>query len=144
MASTDIDPAKELRWVRIAYWLLFVIGGLTLLLGLAALFSRVAPGSDVFGNAWFTLAQGAVVLVLGYFTMRGSALALGIATGWYTLLSLLAIGSFGLTAAPIRVVVIFFLVQGFLALRRINQHDRLAASSPGPSPDQPSPPPPAK
>ena len=140
MATTEFDPAKERRWVRIAYWVLYAVGGLTFLLGLAAVFSRATSTAGGLGNGWVTIGQGAIVLVLGYFTMRGSLVALGIAIGWYTLESLLTIAVIGVAAAPIRAVVVFFLVQGFLALRRINQHDRLAAGSPGPSSDPPSPP----
>jgi hypothetical protein len=139
MATTDFDPAKERRWVRIAYWVLYAVGGLTLLLGIAAVLSRVTSAAGGLGNGWVTIAQGVVVLVLGYFTMRGSLLALGIAIGWYLLESLLTIAAIGLAAAPIRAVVIFFLVQGFLALRRINQHQKLTAGSTPPSSEPPPP-----
>ncbi len=138
MATADFDPAKERRWVRIAYWVLYAVGGLTFLLGIAAVLSRVTSAAGGLGNGWVTTAQGAVVLVLGYFTMRGSLLALGIAIGWYTLESLLTIADLGLAAAPVRAVVIFFLVQGFLALRRINQQQKLAAGSAAPSSDPPA------
>ncbi len=137
MVTADFDPAKERRWVRIAYWVLYAVGGLTFLLGVAAVLSRVTSAAGGLGNGWVTIAQGAVVLVLGYFTMRGSLLALGIAIGWYTLESLLTIADLGLAAAPVRAVVIFFLVQGFLALRRINQQEKLAAASAAPSSDPP-------
>lgn len=143
MAITEFDPAKERRWVRIAYWVLYAVGGLTFLLGLAAVFSRATSTAGGLGNGWVTIAQGAIVLVLGYFTMRGSLVALGIAIGWYTLESLLTIAVLGLAAAPIRAVVIFFLVQGFLALRRINQHEKLATGIPEPSSDPPPPPTPS-
>ena len=139
MATTDFDPAKERRWVRIAYWVLFAVGGLTLLLGVAAVLSRVTSAAGGLGNGWVTAAQGVVVLVLGYFTMRGSLLALGIAIGWYTLESLLTIAAIGVAAAPIRAVVIFFLVQGFLALRRINQHEKFTAGFTPPSSEPPPP-----
>jgi hypothetical protein len=140
MASTDFNPAKERRWVRIAYWVLYAVGGLTLLLGVAAVLSRVTSEAGGLGNGWVTSAQGIVFVALGYFTMRGSVGALGIATGLYTLESLLTIAVLGLAAAPIRVVVIFFLVQGFLALRRLSHQERLAPRSPAPSADPPSPP----
>jgi hypothetical protein len=140
MATTDFDPAKERRWVRFAYWVLYAVGALTLLLGVAAVLSRVTSAAGGLGNGWVTIAQGVVILVLGYFTMRGSLLALAVAIGWYTIESLLTIAVLGLAAAPIRVVVIFFLVQGFLALRRINQHAKLTAGSPPPSSEPPAPP----
>lgn len=140
MVSSDFDPGKERRWVRIAYWVLYAVGGLTLLLGVAAVLSRVTSEAGGLGNGWVTSAQGIVFLVLGYFTMRGSVGALGIAIGLYTLESLLTIAVLGLAAAPIRVVVIFFLFQGFLALRRLNQQEKLAADSPALF-DPPPPPP---
>lgn len=140
MASSDFDPAKERRWVRIAYWVLYAVGGLTLLLGTAAVLSRVTSAAGGLGNGWVTSAQGTVFLVLGYFTMRRSVAALGIAIGLYTVESLRTIAVLGLAPAPIRVVVIFFLVQGFLALRRLNQQEKLAVDSPASSLDAPPPP----
>ena len=142
MASSDFDPRSERRWVRIAYWVLYAVGGLTLLLGVAAVLSRVTSAAGGLGNGWVTSAQGTVFLVLGYFTMRESVAALGIAIVLYTVESLLTIADLGLAAAPIRVVVIFFLVHGFLALRRVNQQEKLGPDAPTPSPDPPPPPPP--
>jgi hypothetical protein len=139
MATTGVDTTKLRRRYRIAYWVLYVVGGLTLLLGLAAVLSMLTSARGGLGNGWVTIAQGTVVLVLGYFTMRGSLAALGIAIGWYTVESLLTIAVVGIAAVPIRAVVIFFLVQGFLALRVVNQQERLAASSSAPSSDPPPP-----
>ncbi len=140
MSTTGFETAKLRRWHRIAYWVLYVVGGLTLLLGLAAVLSRLTSAAGGLGNGWVTIAQGTVVLVLAYFAMRGSLAALGIAIGWYVLESLLTIAAIGVAAAPIRAVVIFFLVQGFLALRRLNQREKLAPGLPAPSSDPPPPP----
>lgn len=140
MASSDFDRAKERRWVRIAYWVLYAVGGLTLLLGVAAVLSRVTSAAGGLGNGWVTSAQGSVFIVLGYFTMRRSVAALGIAIGLYTVESLRTIAVLGLAAAPIRVVVIFFLVQGFLALRRLNQQEKRGLDSPASALDLPPPP----
>src|SRR5260370_18591274 len=139
MATVGLDATVLSRRYRIAYWVLYIVGGLTLLLGLAAVLSRLAAAAGGLGNGWVTIAQGTVVLVLGYFPMRGSLAALGIAIGWYVLESLLTIAVVGLAAVPIRAVVIFFLVQGFLALRVLNQREKLAARPSAPSSDPPPP-----
>ena len=139
MATTGVDTAKLRRRYRIAYWALYVVGGLTLLLGVAAVLSRLTSAAGGFGNGWVTIAQGTVVVVLGYFTMRGSLVALGIAIGWYSLESLLTIAVVGIAALPIRAVVLFFLIQGFLALRVLNQQEKLATGSSS-RPSDPSPP----
>ncbi len=139
MATTGYDTTKLRRRYAIAYWVLYVVGGLTLLLGLAAVLSRLTSAAGGLGNGWVTIAQGTVILVLGYFAMRRSLAALGIAIGWYVLESLLTIAVVGIAAVPIRAVVIFFLVQGFLGLRVLNQREKLAASSSAPSSDPPPP-----
>src|SRR5260370_8742221 len=144
MATVGLDATVLSRRYRIAYWVLYIVGGLTLLLGLGAVVCRLTGAAGGLGSGWVTIAQGTVVLVLGYFTMRGSLAALGIAIGWYVLESLLTVGVVGLAAVPIRAVVIFFLVQGFLALRVLNQRERPAAGPPAPSshPPPPAEPPP--
>jgi hypothetical protein len=139
MATIGPDTSKLRRRYRIAYWVLFVVGGLTLVLGLAAVVSMLTSARGGLGNGWVTIAQGVVVLALGYFTMRGSLVALGIAIGWYSLESLLTIAVVGIAAVPIRAVVLFFLIQGFLALRVLNQQERLG-TGPSAPPTDPSPP----
>jgi hypothetical protein len=138
MTTTGFDPAKLRRRYRIAYLVLYVVGGLTLLLGLATVLFRLNSAGGV-GNGLVTIGQGVVVLVFGYFTMRGSLMALGIAIGWYGLESILTVAVIGIQAVPIRAVVLFFLVQGFLALRLLKQQETLDAGSSAPSSDPPPP-----
>src|SRR5260370_31513422 len=101
MATVGLDATVLSRRYRIAYWVLYIVGGLTLLLGLAAVLSRLTSAAGGLGNGWVTIAQGSVVLVLGYFTMRGSLAALGIAIGWYVVESLLTIPVPYVAALPI-------------------------------------------
>jgi len=66
------DPGQRLK---LAYGVLFFIGGLNLLLGLLAILLE----SDFLrelGLGWFSIGFGLAFLVLGYLALRGSAAAL--------------------------------------------------------------------
>src|SRR5256885_10200676 len=82
MAKT-LDQSKLRSRHRNAYVALYIVGGLTLLLGLTAELGRVEALLQLFGSGWVVAVEGLILLVLGYFTMRGSLLALAIAMGIY-------------------------------------------------------------
>ena len=127
----QLDDAKLRSRQRNAYIALYVIGGLTLLLGLIAELGRVDVLLQYFGSGWFVAVEGAVVIVLGYFTMRGSMIALGIAIALYTvdLLATLALsGGRGLSGIVVRILVLFLLVQGFMAMRELKRRSGVAAA----------------
>lgn len=86
------DPGQRLK---LAYGVLFFIGGLNLLLGLLAILLE----SDFLrglGMGWFSVGFGLAFLVLGYLALRGSAAALIVAV---VLLSLDAIAGVALVIA---------------------------------------------
>src|SRR5712692_2543874 len=85
MVAKNLDESKLRSRQRNAYLALYIVGGLTLLLGLLAELGRVDALLQLFGSGWVVAAEGLVLIVLGYFTMRGSPLALGIALGLSTL-----------------------------------------------------------
>lgn len=127
----QLDDGKLRSRQRNAYIALYVIGGLTLLLGLIAELGRVDVLLQYFGSGWFVAVEGAVVIVLGYFTMRGSMIALGIAIALYTLdmLTTLALsGGRGLSGIVVRILVLYLLVQGFLAMRELKRRSGVAAA----------------
>src|SRR5438552_18933627 len=74
-----LDDSKLRRRYRNAYIALYVIGGLTMLPGLVTALGRVEVLPEVFA------VECAILIVFGYFTMRGSSLALGVATGPYAI-----------------------------------------------------------
>ena len=118
-----LDESKLRRRYRNAYIALYVIGGLTVLLGLVTALGRVAVLPQVFA------VEGAILIVFGYFTMRGSLLALGIATGLYAIDGVLTVATGSYQGIVIRVLILFFLIQGLMALRELKRRQTPPATS---------------
>ena len=132
-----VDESKLRSRVRNAYIALYIIGGLTLLLGLVAELGKVDVLLQLFGSGWAVAVEGLILIVLGYFTMRGSLVALGIAVGLYAVDAILSLLTAGIRGIWIRALVLFFLIQGFMALRELKRR-RTAEASPGLSPSVPA------
>jgi hypothetical protein len=109
------DESKLRRRYRNAYVVLYVIGALTLLLGLVTALGHVAVLPPVFA------VEGAILIVFGFFTMRGSLLALGIATGLYAIDGILTVAGGSYQGIVIRVLILFFLIQGLMAMRELKR-----------------------
>ena len=107
---------------RNAYIALYVIGALTLLLGLITALGRVEVLPQVFA------AEGVILIVFGYFTMRGSLLALAIATGLYAIDGVLTVVGGSYSGIVIRVLILFFLIQGLIALRELKRRQTVGTS----------------
>jgi hypothetical protein len=122
-----VDESKLRGRVRNAYVALYIIGVLTLLLGLVAELGQVDSLLKLFGNGWIVAAEGLVLIVLGYFTMGGSLIALGIAIGLYGIDAILTLLSGAIAGIWIRALVLFFLIQGFLALRDLKRSQTAGA-----------------
>ena len=88
---------------------------MTLLLGLVTALGRVEVLPQLFA------VEGAILIVFGYFTMRGSLLALAIATGLYTVDGILTVSTGSYQGVVIRVLILFFLIQGLMALRELRR-----------------------
>jgi hypothetical protein len=86
-----------------------------MLLGLVTALGRVAVLPQVFA------VEGAILIVFGYFTMRGSLLALAIATTLYGIEGILTAAAGSYQSLVIRVLILFFLIQGLLALRELKR-----------------------
>jgi hypothetical protein len=136
--AAKLDERKLHGRHRNAYLALYIIGALTLLLGVIAELGRVEVLLQLFGSGWVVAVEGLVLLALGYFTMRGSLVALGIAIALYALDAISSVLLGGIRGIWIRLLVLFFLVQGFIALRELKRR-RAAAEMPAavtPLPDQ--------
>jgi hypothetical protein len=133
-----VDESKLRSRVRNAYIALYIIGGLTLVLGLTAELGRVGVLLQLFGSGWAVAVEGLILIVLGYFTMRGSLIALGIAVALYGVDAILSLVAGGLSTVWIRALVLFFLIQGFLALQELKRRGSVAAG-PQASPAMPGP-----
>jgi hypothetical protein len=140
--AKTLDESKLRSRHRNAYIALYIVGGLTLLLGLVAELGRVDVLLQLFGSGWIVAAEGLILLVLGYFTMRGSLLALGIALGLYTIDAIATLAIAGIRGIWLRLIVLFFLVQGFMALRELKRRQSSpaspAAEGPGPRQERPT------
>jgi hypothetical protein len=132
--AKTLDEAKLRSRQRNASIALYIVGGLTLLLGLVAELGRVTVLLQLFGSGWVVAVEGLILIVLGYFTMRGSLLALGIAIGIYGIDAILTVVGGGIQGIWIRALVLFFLIQGFLALRELKRRQAIATSAGSPSP----------
>ena len=117
-----LGESKLRRRYRNAYIALYVIGGLTILLGLVVALGRVQFLPEVFA------VEGAILIVFGYFTMRGSLLALGVATGLYAIDGVLTVVSGSYQGIVIRVLILYFLVQGLMALRELKRRESMGTS----------------
>jgi hypothetical protein len=123
-----LDESKLRSRHRNAYIALYIIGGLTVLLGLVAELGQVDVLLKLLGSGWIVAAVGLISIVLGYFTMRGSLIALGIAIALYGIDTILILVSGGLAGIWIRALVLYFLIQGFLALRELKRRQTHLAS----------------
>ena len=86
-----------------------------MLLGLVTALRRGAVLPQVFA------LEGAILIVFGYFTMRGSLPALAIATTLYGIEGILTAAAGSYQSLVIRVLILFFLIQGLLALRELKR-----------------------
>jgi hypothetical protein len=140
--AKTLDESKLRSRHRNAYIALYIVGGLTLLLGLVAELGRVDVLLQLFGSGWVVAAEGLILIVLGYFTMRGSLLALGIALGLYAIDAIATLAIAGIRGIWLRLLVLFFLVQGFMALRELKRRQTVgatpASASSSPTASEPS------
>ena len=113
--ATEVDDSKLRRRYRNAYIALYAIGGLTLLLALVTALGRIQVLPLVFA------VEGAILIVFGYLTMRGSLVALATITGLYAIDGVLTVASGSYQGIVIRVLVLFFLIQGLIALRELKR-----------------------
>ena len=127
-----LDESKLRSRHRNAYIALYIVGGLTLLLGLTAELGRVEVLLQLFGSGWVVAVEGLILIALGYFTMRGSLLALGIGIGIYGIDAILTVVAGAFQGVWIRALVLFFLIQGFIALRERKRRQRASPASPSP------------
>jgi hypothetical protein len=105
------------------------MGGLTLVLGLVAELGQVRF-LEQMGINWISAVVGAVMLVLGYFIGKRSAVALGICCGLVcldTLLSLVAAAATngrGMGGVAMRVFFLIALFNGFKAIKALKANER--------------------
>jgi hypothetical protein len=122
LPGSATDPAQRLR---VAWVIIYFIGGFNLLLGLAAMALR-SPLIMRMGIGYGSIAAGCVFLLLGFFVMKRSAVALVLALALVVLDALWTVyfaassgGSLPTGGIIMRVLFIIFLYRGFGAIREL-------------------------
>ena len=138
------EVQKAQKRVRHAWQFFAFIGALSVVAGTVAELANVDLLQNYFD--WYSVAEGAIFLVLAYFIRRGSLIALGITIGLYALdtVALFAIASriseFGFT--PNRVaalgenLILLFLLRSLGSANLLRQHRKALAQQP-PTLEQP-------
>lgn len=108
---------KGQKALRRAFWLFVIVGGLSVGLGMLAELGDMGELQGIFN--WYSVGEGAVFLVLAYFTWRGSLIAAIIGTALYVLdtVGMVLLGYF----SPIRVLIIIGLAQAILTAYQFRQ-----------------------
>lgn len=122
LPGSDSDPRQRLK---LAWCLLFLVGGVNLLLGAAAM--AVGPGLlQDLGLGLESLILGAVFLLLGFLVRRRSAMALGLAMALLVIDAALTMYIAAESGRPvpvagmlIRAFFLFYLFRGLSAIREL-------------------------
>ena len=130
--SPPADIQKAQKRVRQAWQFIAFIGALSVVAGAVAELGNIDLLQNYFD--WYSVAEGAIFLVLAYFIRRGSLIALGIAIGLYALdtIALLVTGHFGI----IRILILLFLLRSLGSANLLRQHRKALAQQP-PTLEQP-------
>ena len=120
-AAASLRAQKALRQ---AFWLFAIVGGISVALGAVAELGEIGELQGLFN--WYSVGEGAIFLLLAYFTWRGSLIAAIIGAGLYVLDSILLLitGYFSI----VRVAIIFGLARTILTAYTFRQQaQRLSA-----------------
>ena len=120
------EVQKAQKRVKHAWQFIAFIGALSVVAGTIAELANVDLLQNYFD--WYSVAEGAIFLVLAYFVRRGSLIALGIAIGLYALdtAALFATGHFGI----IRILILLFLLRSLGSANLLRQHRKALAQQP--------------
>jgi len=120
------EVQKAQKRVRHAWQFIAFIGALSVVAGAVAELANIDLLQNYFD--WYSVAEGAIFLVLAYFVRRGSLIALGIAIGLYALdtVTLFATGHFGI----IRILILLFLLRSLGSANLLRQHRKALAQQP--------------
>ena len=118
---------KAQKALRQAFWLFVIVGGLSIGLGALAELGEISQLQGLFN--WYSVGEGAIFLVLAYFTWRGSLIAAIIGAGLYVLdtVLLLLTGYFSI----VRVAIIIGLARTIMTAYQFRQQAKLLSVQPG-------------
>lgn len=123
LPGTSADPEQRLQG---AYGILFLLGGINIVLGLIAVFFQIAF-LLMLGLNLISVIMGCIWLTLGFFVRRRSLVALFLALGLYTLdgvLFLVSAVDMGLNPTGglfMRAIFFIAMAQGVSALKALKQ-----------------------
>ena len=133
-AAAAAASLKAQKALRQAFWLFVIVGGLSVGLGAVAELGEISELQGLFN--WYSVGEGAIFLVLAYFTWRGSLIAAMIGAGLYVLdtVLLLVTGYFSI----VRVAIIIGLARTIMTAYQFRQRAQQlsAQSGAGAAPDQ--------
>lgn len=115
---------KAQKSLRQAFWLFLIVGGISVGLGVLAEVGEISELQNLFN--WYSVGEGAIFLLLAYFTWRGSLLAAIVGAALYVLDSVLLLitGYFSI----VRVAIIIGLARTILTAYAFRQQaQRLSA-----------------
>jgi hypothetical protein len=129
---TANSPAiiKAQKAMRRAFWIFTVVGTISLGLGALAELADLTAMQGIFN--WASVGEGAIFLLLAYYTRRGSFTAVAIGTGLYVLdsVALLFAGYFSI----VRVAIIIGLIQAVLSANLLRQQRQSVSPAGGMGP----------
>jgi hypothetical protein len=126
--ATDVAASlKAKKALRQAFWLFVIVGGISVGLGVLAELGEISALLGFFN--WYSVGEGAIFLVLAYFTWRGSLIAAIIGAGLYVLDSILLLitGYFSI----VRVAIIIGLARTILSAYTFRQQAKQLSTQQG-------------
>jgi hypothetical protein len=125
--ANSAEVIKAQKAMRRAFWIFAVVGAISVGLGALAELAELTALLGLFN--WASVGEGAIFLLLAYWTQRGSFIATALGTGLYVIDSvlLLVTGHFSI----VRVLIIVALVRAVLSANLLRQQRQQAMSTIG-------------
>jgi hypothetical protein len=125
--ANSAEVIKAQKAMRRAFWIFAVVGAISVGLGALAELAELTALLGLFN--WASVGEGAIFLLLAYWTQRGSFIATALGTGLYVIDSvlLLVTGHFSI----VRVLIIIALVRAVLSANLLRQQRQQAMSTIG-------------
>src|SRR2546423_1128662 len=126
-ARSKGQDVKAQKAMRRAFWIFAVVGTISVGLGALAELADLTALLGLFN--WASVGEGAIFLLLAYWTQRGSFIATALGTGLYVIDSvlLLVTGHFSI----VRLLIIIALVRAVLSANLLRQQRQQAMSTIG-------------
>lgn len=118
-------PSGVKNRLRLAYGTIFFVGAGNIVLGWL-LFVSQGPTTSPLDSGLSLIVIGAILLLLGFFVARKSAVALGIAVAFYAVAALGLLFQGNVSGTIMHLVLLSFLIRGFRALHEIRETEKVA------------------